>query len=409
VETVVVAFSRTGAGAANSDQVFHGGWGTVAVPGVLDGIVAAHERHGQVDLAEVLAPGTRLALGGVDLSPGQRTFLLLVEDLLALTDDSRRLWDRARRSGHYANPQLADVLREMAAGAIRRMADPGIGEALLAASRAGGGLLSASDLRTYAPALRPPHRVQRGESTVWTGPSPGGAIVAAALERVPESGVLDWTSVVDGLVEATVSVRSRGQVSTGTTHLSVVDRTGRLAALTLSNGSGSGAIIPGWGVTLNNMLGEEDLRPADGSFPPAGTRMGSMMAPTLVRLPDGSRAALGSGGSERIRSAILATTLRLVDEGRSLADAVGGPRVHATESGPIHVEPGLGEASLDGLSALAARRGWPQVEGWPAPNLYFGGVHAVQRAADGSVIAVGDRRRTGSVGVLLPDGTPLTG
>ena len=408
VETVVVAFTRTGSGAANSDQVFHGGWGTVAVPGVLDGVVAAHERYGQVDLGEVLAPATRLALGGVDLTPGQRTFLLLVEELLALTGDSRRLWDRARRTGHYANPQLADLLREMACGRVRRIADPDIGDALLRASRAGGGLLTEHDLRAYRPTDRQPHRSERRGATVWTGPSAGGAIVASGLERLTPAASADWPAFVSALVEATEEVRARGQVSTGTTHLSVVDRAGRLAALTLSNGSGSGAVIPGWGVTLNNMLGEEDLRPADGSMPPPGTRMGSMMTPTMIRLADGSRTALGSGGSERIRSAILATTLRLVDEGAALADAVAGPRVHATPGGPIHVEPGLPEPVLAELGRLAAARRWPAVERWPATNLYFGGVHAVQRGADGSVVAVGDRRRTGSVGVLLPDGTPLT-
>jgi gamma-glutamyltranspeptidase/glutathione hydrolase len=167
--------------------------------------------------------------------------------------------------------------------------------------------------------------------------------------------------------------------------------------------------VPGFGVPLNNMLGEEDLRPADGSALPPGARMGSMMAPTLVDLADGTRAALGTGGSERIRSAILAVLVRMIDEGTDLAEAVARPRVHATGAGPVHVEPGLAVDDLDDLSALAVRREWPGLEQWSAPNLFFGGVHGVQRRPDGSVEAVGDSRRTGAVGVVLPDGSVRTG
>jgi gamma-glutamyltranspeptidase/glutathione hydrolase len=87
--------------------------------------------------------------------------------------------------------------------------------------------------------------------------------------------------VARALADATLAQRGPGQVPTGTTHVSVVDAAGGFAAITTSNGSGSGTVVPGWGVALNNMLGEEDLRPADGSALPPGTRMGSMMAPTL--------------------------------------------------------------------------------------------------------------------------------
>jgi gamma-glutamyltranspeptidase/glutathione hydrolase len=184
--------------------------------------------------------------------------------------------------------------------------------------------------------------------------------------------------------------------------VSVIAADGTAAALTTSNGSGSGTVVPGWGVALNNMLGEEDLQP--GTPLAAGERMGSMMSPTLLDDADGSRTVLGTGGSERIRSATLGVVLRLVDEAAELEHAVAAPRVHVGSDHQVHVEPGLGDAELAALSRLAAERGWPEPEQWPTPNVYFGGVHAVRRDGDGSITAVGDGRRGGSAAVLLPGG-----
>ncbi len=411
VETVVVDFARTGSAATSSEQVFHGGWGTVGVPGCLAGYLAAHAQSGHLPLSDVVAPAIVLARRGVQLSSGQRTFLLLVSDLLNITDDSRRLFAEAEASGRYANDEYALLLEEMAAGRVGAMSDHAFGDALLAAASSGGGLLTRQDLAGYHPQTRNPLSLQRAGARVWSNPPPsvGGSIVIGALARLAEShrrpgGGADWAEVVAALADATAHHRGPGQVPTGTTHVSVVDSAGTFAAITTSNGSGSGTVVPGWGVTLNNMLGEEDLRPADGSALPPGARMGSMMAPTLVELADGSRVALGTGGSERIRSALLGVLIRLIDEGISLADAVAAPRAHTTGSGPIHVEPGFPDADLVDLAALARRRDWPGLEPWPDPSLFFGGVHAVRRSSDGSVEAVGDVRRTGAVGVVLPDG-----
>ena len=66
----------------------------------------------------------------------------------------------------------------------------------------------------------------------------------------------------------------------GTTHISVVDEDGNAAAFTASNGSHSGVIVPGTGLHLNNMMGEEDL--AAGRHLAPGNRLTSMQAPTLI-------------------------------------------------------------------------------------------------------------------------------
>jgi gamma-glutamyltranspeptidase/glutathione hydrolase len=403
VQEVVVDFAKAGPAAGASRQVFHGGWGTVAVPGAFAGYLDAHARWGRLPLADVVAPAARLARDGVELSAVQRRFVTLVADLLALTPESARLFAGLDRAGAYRNLGYADLLDAVARGEVAGAWDPAYADELLRGAAVHGGLLSAADLEAYAPVLRDPLVLERGDARISTNPPPsaGGAIVLEALRRYDAGrGGPRWHEVAAAQAEARLAHRGRGQVPTGTTHLSVVDRDGGVAALTTSNGSGSGTVVPRWHVPLNNMLGEEDLQPGE-PLPP-GARMGSMMAPTLLEGSDGSRTVLGTGGSERIRSAVLGVVLRLVDEGAGLADAVSAPRVHIGSDHQVHVEPGLPEAALAGLDRLAGERGWPGVEQWPTPNVYFGGVHAVSRARDGSVTAVGDARRGGAAAVLPP-------
>ena len=97
---------------------------------------------------------------------------------------------------------------------------------------------------------------------------------------------------------------------------------------------------------------------------------------------------MGSGGSERIRSALTTTIVQLVEHNASLTDAVLAPRIHH-DGVRIQVEPGVGEDLAAALMQVAP------VNRWNRPNLYFGGVHAVLRHPDGRVEAVGDPRRDG--------------
>jgi gamma-glutamyltranspeptidase/glutathione hydrolase len=117
-----------------------------------------------------------------------------------------------------------------------------------------------------------------------------------------------------------------------------------------------------------------------------------MMAPTVV-LRDGEiELALGSAGSNRIRSAILQTVVRVVEQRLPVAAAVDAPRLHF-EQGVVQAEPGIDEEALERLEArgvVVARR--------PAINLFFGGVQAVARdRATGALSGAGDPRRGGAV------------
>ena len=180
-----------------------------------------------------------------------------------------------------------------------------------------------------------------------------------------------------------------------TTHISVIDTRGNAASLSSSTGCGSGVIVPGTGVHLNNMLGELDLNPSGRAAVP-GRRLTSMMAPSLLLRNGRPRLVLGSAGSERLRGAIVQTIVNVVDHDLGLRQAIDRPRVHL-DGETLHLEGGTRPAVADQL------REWGyDVIRWPGRdrNLYFGGVSAVALGADGELEAAGDPRR-GGAGVVV--------
>jgi gamma-glutamyltranspeptidase/glutathione hydrolase len=180
-----------------------------------------------------------------------------------------------------------------------------------------------------------------------------------------------------------------GWKPTGTTNASAIDSDGGLASLSSSCGSGGGVVVPGTGILLNNMLGETDLNPGGFGRQPAGERMRSMMAPSLLLRGRAPVAALGSAGSNRLRSAIVQTIVRLVDQGCDLAEAVGRPRVHV-EGGIVDVEGGISDEVVTALEADGH-----VVRRWDAQNLYFGGVSIAGFGPHG-LSGAGDPRRGGA-------------
>jgi gamma-glutamyltranspeptidase/glutathione hydrolase len=173
----------------------------------------------------------------------------------------------------------------------------------------------------------------------------------------------------------------------GTTHISVVDGQGNAASLTLSNGEGSGYVLSGSGIMLNNMLGEEDLNPGGFHCWDSGVRVSSMMAPTLA-IEQQRIIATGSGGSNRLRTAILQTLNNLCLFGMDVRTAVDSPRLHI-ENGLLSIEPGFPEPAVDEVCA-----GYPDQHRWTEKNLFFGGTHTVIYDG-GRFSGAGDPRRDG--------------
>ncbi|MEX2504432.1 MAG: gamma-glutamyltransferase [Egicoccus sp.] len=391
-----------------AEQVFHVGHGSVAVPGCLAGYLHVHERLGRLPLADAVEPARRLAADGVVLGADQTSVVHLLEPILTRSDEGRarfRPGDVALApDATVANPRLAVHLERIAGGDTAGFAEPGLAAVIAADMAEHGGLLSVADLQAYRVVERQALTVAYRDATLVTNPAPslGGTLIARGLEQLRRGSPAPFGSGprLRRLVEVFDDVwRHHNDVPVavkGTTHLSVADAEGNLASMTTSNGSCSGVMLGDTGVMANNIMGETDLNPhlRDGATPdrlrhPAGRRVGSMMAPSLLLREGRPPVALGSGGSERIRTAMTQVIVNLVDHDMDIPAAVAAPRVH-WDGRVVQVEPGFG---VEALADLADER---PVNVWQVTDLYFGGTHVV--AADGA--AAGDHRRGGTTAVL---------
>jgi gamma-glutamyltranspeptidase/glutathione hydrolase len=431
MDAVEVAF------APGNTQIFLVGAASCAVPGTVAGLADAHRRYATKAWAELIRPAIDLARGGVELNEMQAFLHGVLDPVLRLTPDSRRIYGEtgALHAGdRISTPDLAATLELLADEGPEPFYRGELARRISECVRAQGGRITEDDLGAYRVVRRRPLRAAyRGADFVSNPPpSAGGVLIAFALRvldrlepgRVgsPEAiaalaavmreatrarggsfvrdlhrgGLAERLLGDERIDEAERSARERSGVFArepsglpSTTHISVVDGDGNAASLSASTGCGSGIVVPGTGIHLNNMLGEVDLNPSGGVGTP-GRRLTSMMAPSLVVRDGLPRAVLGSAGSIRLRGAILQIVVNVVDHGMRVDDAVAAPRVHL-EGERLHLEGGIDAEVADRLEAA----GYDLVR-WDTRNLYFGGASCVARGENGELEAAGDPRRGGT-------------
>jgi gamma-glutamyltranspeptidase/glutathione hydrolase len=412
-------------------QEFHIGYGSVATPGTVRGMFSIHRDLGSLPMPVLLEPAIELASKGLRVNPLQAYILDVVRPIYLATPQAAQRFASQSTPGRLVGegellqlPELAETLRALAQEGERLFYEGDIATAIDAACRSEGGQLRCADLEQYQVRRRQPLHIQYRDAGFYTNPAPssGGLLIGFALkllERHVQAGLsidsVDGLSQLAELMQSTNQARLDGirrngldermldpvlleqyrhQVSgrarsfRGTTHISVIDRRGNLASLTASNGEGCGHMLGDTGIMLNNMLGEEDLNPHGFHAWQENRRLTSMMAPSMLQLNDGRTIALGSGGSNRIRSAILQVLLRVVDEKLPLQQAIDLPRIHY-ENKLLNIEGGFEDNVYKQLD-----KEFDQTRCWPDRNLFFGGVHAVSKNRT-EFECHGDQRRGG--------------
>ncbi|WNK01300.1 gamma-glutamyltransferase [Thalassospiraceae bacterium LMO-JJ14] len=397
-------------------QEFHIGMGAVATPGAVAGIFAVHDALGRMPMADLVAPARALAKEGMKLNPYQAYLLDVVGPIYRASASARDLFCRTGgetllEAGDLYHPEaFADFLDVLAHEGAALFYEGDVAKRIAAMD---GCTIGMEDLARYRVERRQPlqSRIAAHDIYMNSPPAIGGALIDYTLSLLAKAGLSpqDFGTQVHmqsliGAMDVCNRARTASGIDTdafagaaalagmdkhppayrGTTHISVADADGNLAALTVSNGEGCGHIVPGTGIMLNNMLGEDDLNTAGFFAWPEGVRLSSMMTPGVIAAPDGTWTAFGSGGSNRIRSALTQVILNLCVFGRPLKEAVAHPRLHL-EVDKLSLEPGIAH-DID----------WHgEVQVWPAPNMFFGGVHLITRGADGTISGAGDPRRDG--------------
>jgi gamma-glutamyltranspeptidase/glutathione hydrolase len=418
-----------------SSQEFHVGGASCAVPGSAAGLEEAHRTYGSLPWQSLFEPALALARGGVTLTRQQAYLHTILDSILRSTEEARAVYGpdgRALETGdRLVMADLAGTLELFAERGAAALYGGTLGRRLAEHVHGSGGSVSASDLARYRPVWRRPVRTSFAGHEFLSNPPPssGGILIAYGLALLDRLGISGAGSLIEvmheqsrarntpgftselrrgGLArrlfaeEALAAALERIHASTpetletagvsGTTHISVIDARGDAASLSASLGSGSGVVVPGAGIHLNNMLGEADLNPVRATSP--GARLTSMMAPSLVLAGGRPRLVVGSAGSARLRGAILQVVVNVLVRALDVRQAIEAPRVHA-EGEAVHCEGGFDAVEARRLQGL----GYAVVR-WKRRNLFFGGVAAVEALADGSLAAARDSRR-GGAGIVV--------
>ncbi|MCP4126992.1 MAG: gamma-glutamyltransferase [Gammaproteobacteria bacterium] len=419
-----------------AQQEFHIGMGSIAVPGMVRGVYAIHSGQCSLPLEEIIQPALHLAREGVRINSFQHYISTIVAPIIKSSPAALQLHESCNHPGAIApkgetvkQPHMADLFSALVEEGEDLFYRGELAHRLVDDCKTRGGAIRLEDLEKYRVESRTPLSLNYRGTRLFSNPAPsiGGTLIAftlALLEQeglcnMPHQGIkhlahlahamrltqqLRQSHDIDSDLDAKTSrrilgsdfidsyrhtLRNHASCSRGTTQISVADAKGNMASMTLSNGEGSGYVLPGTGIMLNNMLGEEDINPRGFHQWPEDRRIASMMAPTLAFMPNGNRVATGSGGSNRIRSSILQLLINLIDFKLDIPQAVEQPRIHF-ETNLLNMEHGIPDLTVEDLT-----REFTEHHLWPDRNLFFGGAHTVMLGDDGSLHGQGDSRRGG--------------
>ncbi len=417
-------------------QEFHVGMASAATPGNVAGLFEIHRHLGSVPMREIVQPAVETAREGVQLHRQTKYQVDILEPILRASEEGRAMYTKegklAGLNDTVKMPHYADLLDYLAKDGPGEFYRGEVARYVANACWERGGHLTMDDFADYEVILRDPLKITyRGYEVATTPPPNAGGPLIAFLLKLLENDIipvgqygrkqyLSWLARgimltarareerlenlihdpdllrhlmdPDYLQKMQRLLNSEINKPGNTTHVSVVDRDHNIATVTTSVGEGCGYIIPGTDIMLNNMLGEEDLNKQGFHQWIPDKRISSMMAPTVISRDGRPVMGLGSGGSNRIRSAIVQAITNFIDFHLDYDEVVNRPRIH-WENGHLDVEPGFDREEVEAVALPVGNKKFY----WSEQNMYFGGVHAVFIDEKSTLYGAGDRRRAGSV------------
>ncbi len=420
------------------NQEFHIGMASIATPGNIKGIFKIHKDLGSLPISEIIKPAVLLARKGVLVNKLQDYIFNVVSPIYKSNDQILSLYQSKKIKGElikrgeiFKNSDFANFLEELAKEGDRLFYEGEVAEKILKDSKEKGGHLTKKDFKKYRVEIRKSLKFNYKNSQFITNPPPssGGILIAFSLalsEKFKLSknkfASFQYLKLLSEVMEKTNSARRKHldkklfdkeiigkfldpnlikkyqrEISQtinklgGTTHMSVIDAQGNIASMTITNGEGSAYVIPKTGIVLNNMLGEEDLNPSGFGKWKKNKRISSMMAPSILLSENNINYAFGSGGSNRIRTALLQFILNSIEFKMNLDSAVQSPRIHF-EKNELHIEKGFKKQEVEKLAKI-----YPKLKKWKEKNLFFGGVNVASFNKNSNKFkGACDKRRNGA-------------
>jgi len=347
------------------------GYGSISVPGAVAGLAEAVARHGRLGFDRAVIPAIDLAERGL---PVDWHACLMIS--LAM-DELRR--DPAASTIYLPDGMPARPDRFLSLGALpstlRTLADLGpdafyrgpLAESMAADLERGGSAIRTEDFDAYRVDVHAPlSGTHRGASLHTAGPTSGGPRLLDCLSHVAEAlpspgdevGPDTYRAYADGLDKAFAAHKARiGRAADGdeagcTTHLSAVDGEGNMVALTftLLNRFGSGVVLPGTGILMNNAVSYFDPRPGYPTSMEGNKRINaSNMCPTIAERDGTALFAVGASGANYIVPCTTQIAGFMLDHGLSLEAAFHTPRIDASDRGEVRADPAMSQASLTAL------------------------------------------------------------
>src|SRR5712675_1493135 len=370
-------YPLTGNGAASDlfpwprvkdDRNLHGP-GSVAVPGVVAGMEEAHRRHAKMPWQELLGPSVTLA--GEGLAVDWWTTLMIASSAADLrrypASATAYLQDGLPPNAPWGiktqirlpQDRLKATLAHLAQQGPRDFYQGDLARSIAADVQAGGGALSVEDLAAFRAHGREPLAIRYRGGTVYATPElTCGPTLAHALRLLqqtiqPARGGPDASAYAAYALALQSAYRERlqgmgdadGRRALGaeqlapacTSHFSVVDREGNMAAVTqtLLSIFGSKFVLPQSGVLVNNGIMWFDTTPGGANSLAPDKRCQTNYTPVVARAADGRRMALGASGGRRILPAVTQILSFVMDYGMDLDAAIHQPRIDASEGAVV--------------------------------------------------------------------------
>ena len=427
---------------AGRDAMPRQGWDSVTVPGAVSAWAALSRRFGRMPFEDLFEPAIRYARRGFHVGHVSAGLWARAADVYAGHADFQAHFlpgGRAPRAGDlFVNADLADTLEQIAQSAGEAFYRGALAERIDAAAQAQGGALRTSDLAAHeaewtAPISQPYRGVELAEIPP-NGQGLAAQIALAILERLDvqrfAAGSGDWAHLqveamkiairaafdhfadpramrmapeallAPGSIErAAASIGPRASalpptalpVSADTVYLATADEDGAMVSMIQSNymGFGSGVVVPGTGIAMQNRGAGFSLAPDHPNRVAPGKRPYHTIIPGFVTRRGAPLMAFGVMGGHMQHQGHVQMVTRIFDHGENPQAASDAPRWYVTPDFRVLLETGFDDAAA---RDLATRGHAVEV----VPDNVFGGAQLVHRLPDGGYCAASDHRKEGA-------------